>query len=124
MDKLNEKAFFDFIDKIKKQNLDNKNTIIRLNDEIFDTRLCLIKDEKENVFLGIFNLKGSVDLKSIPLTEGLLIKNAQESKQKGIIIMLEKGHDQDIFYNLSYILQTSFSKKCQLEKLLKNYSKL
>ena len=126
MHKLNEKDLFDFIDKIKKQNLDNKNTIIRLNDEIFDTRLCLIKDEKENVFLGIFNLKGSVDLKSIPLTEGLLIKNAQESKQKGIIIMLEKGHDQDIFlqfilYITNELFQEMTARKTS-EKLFKTLS--
>ena len=98
MRKLTEKKFQEFINKIKTQVLDNQNTIIRLNDEVFDTRLCLIKNSNNDIFLGIFNSKDDVKLKNIPLTEGLLIQNAQESRQNGVVVLLEKGHDKDIFF--------------------------
>ena len=98
MKKLTEKQFQEFINKIKIQVINNQNTIIRLNDEVFDTRLCLIKNNNDDIFLGIFNSKEDVKLKNIPLTEGLIIQNAQESRQNGVVVILEKGHDEDIFF--------------------------
>ncbi len=98
MKRLTEKQFQEFLNKIKTKVSIDQNTIIRLNDEIFDTRLCLIKNQNDDIFLGIFNKKGDIKFKNLPLTEGLIIQNAQESRQNGIVVILEKGHDEDIFF--------------------------
>ena len=98
MKKITEKQFQECLNKIKIKFINNHNTIIRLNDEVFDTRLCLIKNKSNDIFLGIFNSKEDVKLKNIPLTEGLIIQNAQESQQNGVVVILEKGHDENIFF--------------------------